>query len=260
MSKGANLNKLLREGKPIFGTFCSLPAFHTVELIASSGFDYVLLDAEHGATNPMVVHSQLAALSGSNTAAMVRLPSHDASVIKQYLDLGVDGLMVPSVDTAEQAQAVVRLTQYPPHGIRGIAGSVRATNYTRDKAYAGDARNRFCLAVQIESPTAIKNLDAICNVDGVDVLFFGPNDLAAQSGLLGQPFHPDNVKVLEEGIRTVRKHGKVAGILIGEGDCDKYLKLGVQMIVVGSEVGLFVQAADGLASRLAAKRDVRVGA
>lgn len=140
------------------------------------------------------------------------------------------------------------------------ASAMPVTNYTRDKAYAGDARNRFCLAVQIESPTAVKNLDAICKVDGVDVLFFGPNDLAAQSGLLGQPFHPDNVKVLEEGIRTVRKHGKVAGILIGEGDCDKYLKLGVQMIVVGSEVGLFVQAADGLASRLAAKRDMRAGA
>jgi 2-keto-3-deoxy-L-rhamnonate aldolase RhmA len=134
-SKSAALKRKLREGKPVFGTFCCLPTYQTVEVLASSGFDFVVFDVEHSPSNPGMVHAQLAVLARCATAAVVRIPSHDAVAIKHYLDLGADALMVPNVDTAEQARQIVRLMRYPPQGVRGFGGSMRASDYFRDSGY-----------------------------------------------------------------------------------------------------------------------------
>jgi 2-keto-3-deoxy-L-rhamnonate aldolase RhmA len=248
--KSVVMKNALAEGRALIGMFCCLPVFQTVEAIASSGFDFVVFDAEHSPTSVPIVHSQLTAIAHCKTASVVRIASHDPVAVKHYLDLGADALMVPNVETAEQARQVVRYTRYPPDGIRGIGGSVRATDYFRDAGYYAKANERSCLMAQIESPTGLQNLDAICAVDGIDVVFFGPNDFAAQSGLLGQPGHPDIVAAIEGGMRRVKELGKASGILCGEAQVPRYRNAGAQVIAVGSEVGLLVRGADDLAKRL----------
>lgn len=249
--KSVAMKQTLREGRPIFGMFCCLPTFQTIEAIASSGFDFLVFDAEHSPTSPAAIHMQLAALAHCKTASVVRIPSQDLVAIKHYLDLGVDALMIPNVENAEQARQVVRYTRYPPQGIRGIGGSVRATDYFRDGGYYARANERVCVMAQIESPEGLKNLDEICAVDGVDVVFFGPNDFAAQSGLIGQAGHADVVAAMERGMRRAKELGKASGILCGEAQVERYLKAGTQVVAVGSEVGILVRGADELAKRLA---------
>ena len=217
----------------------------------SSGFDFLVFDAEHSPTSVPMVHMQLAALAGCKTAAVVRIPSQDPVAVKHYLDVGADALMVPSVESAEQAREVVRFMRYPPEGIRGVGGSMRATDYFRNASeYYSSANANVCLMAQIETPKGLANLDAIAAVDGVDVIFFGPNDFAANSGLLGQPGHPDIVAKMELGMRRVRELGKVSGILCGDSQVERYMKAGTQVIAVGSEVGLLVRAADDLVKRV----------
>jgi 4-hydroxy-2-oxoheptanedioate aldolase len=250
-SKSVVMKNALREGQVLFGTFCCLPTFHTIEVMASSGFDFMVFDAEHAPTNPSLIHLQLAALSACKTASVVRIAAQDPVLVKSYLDLGVDALMVPNLETAEQARDVVRMMRYPPQGIRGVGGSMRATDYFRNAAgYYASSNDNVCLMAQIETPRGLANLDAIATVDGVDVVFFGPNDFAANSGLLGQPGHPDVMAKMEGGMRRVRELGKISGILCGEAQVDRYMKAGCQVIAVGSEVGLLVGAADGLVRRL----------
>ena len=252
-SKAVQLKEKLRGGRTVFGTFCCLPTYQTVEAIASSGFDFVVFDVEHVPSNPSLVHAQLAVLARVPTAAVVRIPAHDPVAIKQYLDLGADGLMVPNVDTAEQAKQIVRFMRYPPQGVRGIGGSVRASDYFRDSDYYTRANDELCLMAQIETPQGLSNLEEICAVDGVDVVFFGPNDFAAQSWLIGKPGHPEIVAKMEAGMRRARTAGVVSGILCGEPQVERYRQAGAQVIAVGSEVGLLVRGADDLVRRLHAQ-------
>jgi 4-hydroxy-2-oxoheptanedioate aldolase len=250
-AKSVALKQALRDGRRLFGTFCCLPTFHTIEVMASSGFDFMVFDAEHAPTNPALIHLQLAALTGCKTAAVVRIAAQDPLLVKSYLDLGVDALMVPTVESAEQAKEIVRMMRYPPQGIRGVGGSMRSTDYFRNAAsYYASANADVCLMAQIETPKGLADLDAIAAVDGVNVIFFGPNDFAANSGLLGQPGHADVVRQMEAGMRRVKQLGKSSGILCGEAQVERYMQAGTQVIAVGSEVGLLVGAADGLVKRL----------
>jgi 4-hydroxy-2-oxoheptanedioate aldolase len=201
----------------------------------------------------MIVHGQLMAIAATDSAAFVKLPALDPVAIRQYLDLGADGLMAPDIDTAEDAVRFVRMTRYPPHGTRGMAAAVRATRFTRDKAYAANAERTFCRAGLIESRHGLENVDAIAAVDGLDIVFFGPSDLAAQLGHPGQAGHPEVRAAVEDGIARVRRAGKAVGIVSSEADVDRYRALGVAMFVVGSDMTLFAQAVDGLAERLRAK-------
>ncbi|MGZ3410893.1 MAG: HpcH/HpaI aldolase family protein [Xanthobacteraceae bacterium] len=249
--KSVVMKKALREGKALFGTFICLPTFHTIEVMASSSFDFLVFDAEHAPTSPSQIHLQLAALAGCKTASVVRIAAQDPVLVKSYLDLGADALMVPNVESTEQAKEIVRMMRYPPQGIRGVGGSMRATDYFRNaQGYYASANANVCLMAQIETPKGLANLDAIAAVDGVDVIFFGPNDFAANSGFLGQPGHADVMAKMEAGMRRVKELGKASGILCGEAQVDRYMKAGTQVIAVGSEVGLLVGAADGLVKRL----------
>src|SRR4051812_28028686 len=129
--KSVVMKRRLRAGEPMFGTFCCLPSYQTIEVMASSGFDFMVFDAEHSPTNPSLVQLQLMALTGCKTAAVVRIPAQDPVQIKYYLDLGVDALMVPTVESADQAREIVRMMRYPPAGYRGVGGSMRSTDYFR---------------------------------------------------------------------------------------------------------------------------------
>ena len=247
--KAQAFKKALASG-PRYGLFCSIASYHTAEALAGSGFDFLIFDGEHSPIDIPLIHTQLMAISASKTVGIVRVPSNDIVAIKQCLDLGADGIMVPRIDTAEQARRAVSYARYPPGGVRGIAGLTRATQYTRDKTYAANANERFCLVLQIESPLAMKNLDEICAVEGVDALFFGPNDYAANSGHLGQPSHPEVQAAVEEGIRRVRRNGKVAGLLCSEADAPRFAVAGATLVTVGADLSILISGADGLAKRL----------
>jgi 4-hydroxy-2-oxoheptanedioate aldolase len=249
-SKAESFIAALRDGRPLFGLNCAIPSAHMSEVLAPAAFDFLVIDAEHPPTGPAIVHTQLMALAPTPGATFVKLPALDAAVIRQYLDLGVDGLMAPDLDTPEDAANLVRMTRYPPRGTRGLAAAVRATRFTRDRTYMAEAERRFCLIGLIESRKGMENLDAIAATDGLDILFFGPSDLAAQLGHPGHASHPDVRAALDDGVARVRKAGKMVGIVSSEADVERYRTLGAGMFVVGSDVTLVAQAADGLAERL----------
>ena len=239
----------LLQGQALHGLFCCSYSVQVVEALSGSGLDFLLFDLEHTPNALPPLHAQLCALAASDTAAIVRVPQTELAGFKLLLDLGVAGLMVPNVHSAEQAAEAVSFTRYPPHGVRGIAGSVRAAGYGRDGSYLQTAGERTSLIVQVESTRAVADLERIAAVDGVDAVFVGPNDLAADMGLLGQPGHPEVVQVVEQCLRRIRQAGKPAGVLCAEADRPRYQAVGASLFALGSDLGLLVKTADALAQR-----------
>ena len=252
VSNAESFKNLLMTG-PCFGLNCAIPALPTMEVLAKSPYDFFVIDAEHPATSGSIIHTQLTALAAGKAVSFIKLFSLDPSMIRQSLDLGVDGLMAADINTAEDARRFVSLTRYPPCGVRGVAGAVRATGFTRDKTYVESAEQRLIRCVLIESTSGLDQLEEICDTDGVDVVFFGPADLAAQIGHIGRTAAPAVVSAIEDGIKRARKVGQPVGIVSSEADVERYIELGVTMFVVGSEMTLFVQAVDSLADRLRKK-------
>ena len=235
---------------PMFGLFMVSNALQTAEALAGSGFDYLCFDLEHSPSSMPALHAQLAALSSTPTASMVRLTGLNLAEIKHCLDLGVDALMIPNIHTAAHARLAVGYTRYPPAGgIRGMGGTMRATRYGRNKQYYANAADNTCLVVQIESREGIKNLEAICAVPGLDMIFFGPTDLSADMGYMGQPGHADVVSAIEQGIKRANALGLPAGVLAGDPDCQRYLDAGATLVILGSDLGLMVKGADTLAGK-----------
>ncbi len=244
----------LQARDPQFGLFVVSNALQTVEALGGGGWDYLCFDIEHSPSSMPALHAQLAALAGTGTASVVRVTGLDLAAFKHHLDLGVDALMVPNVHTAEIAREAVRFTRYPSAGgIRGMGGTMRSTRYGRDKAYFAEAAENTCVLAQIESRDGLRNLDAICAVDGVDLLFFGPVDLSADMGHAGQPNHPEVVAAIEDGIHRARAQGKPSGVLAGDPDCQRYLAAGATMVILGSDLGLMVRGADQLANQYCKK-------
>jgi 2-keto-3-deoxy-L-rhamnonate aldolase RhmA len=233
-----------------FGLFCCSYSTQAVEALAGSGYEFLILDTEHCPNDLINLHAQLLALAASKTSAVVRTGGVDPAQIKRLLDLGVQGLMIPNVETVAQARAAVECCHYAPLGRRGVAGSVRASGYGRQKPGSGLNASPI-LMVQAESRQALENIDAIAALVGVDAVFFGPNDLAADMGHLGQPGHPDVVRAIIKGIAQVVGAGKRAGILAGEAACAQYIDAGASIVALGSEIGILVAGADGLRQRVA---------
>jgi 4-hydroxy-2-oxoheptanedioate aldolase len=240
--------RLLR-AEPQFGLFCMSLTAQTAEALSGSGFDFLMFDAEHTPTSLPTLYTQALALAASTTQCLVRMPSSDPVLFKPVLDLAIDTVMVPNIRNADEARAAVRAVRYPPDGIRGVGGSVRATAYGRYSDYYAAAADRVCLLLQIESSEGLRNLDAICAVDGVDGLFIGPVDLATDMGHLAQATHPQVVEAAVNGIRRIRAAGKGAGILAAEAQAAMYVEAGANVVCLGSDLGLLVRNADALASR-----------
>ena len=242
--------RLLQAGHPQYGLFSVSNALQTAEALAGSGFDFLVFDVEHSPQSLPHLHAQFAALSSGHTATIVRLAALDLAASKHCLDLGAHALMVPNIGTAEQARDAVRYTRYPADGgVRGVGGTMRATRYGRDKGYFAHAADQTCVLVQIESREGLRNLDAICAVDGVDMVFFGPADLSADMGHMGQPTHPEVVAAIEDGIRRARGHGVAAGVMAADPDCARYVEAGATMVILGSDLALLVRGADALAAK-----------
>jgi len=247
------LKRALRDGRPQIGLWSSLSSHITVEVVAGSGFDWLLLDTEHAPNELTMVHSQLQAMTGGTATPVVRPAWNDAVIFKRLLDIGVQSFLVPWIQDAEEARRAVAATRYPPEGIRGVAVAIRANKYGRVKDYVKRVHDELCIMVQIETRTALGNLEAIAAVDGVDGLFIGPSDLAADLGHLGNSAHPEVRQTIDAAIARIRATGKIAGILAPvEADARHWLEIGCRFVAVGSDVGLLARQSEALAARFKA--------
>jgi 4-hydroxy-2-oxoheptanedioate aldolase len=232
----------LLDKRPQIGFWLNLPNTISAEIAAGAGFDWLLIDGEHTSHSLHSILLQLQTIAAyPATHAIARIPMGLGHVgemlIKQYLDLGVQTLLVPMVDTPEQAQAIVRAARYPGPdglgGIRGMAGA-RAARWGRYPRYVHEANDRLCILVQIETRTALQNLEAIAAVDGVDGIFIGPGDLSASMGHRGNPAHPEMQAIMEDATRRIVKAGKAAGNLSpDEATARRYLQWGATFVAVG---------------------------
>lgn len=243
-----HLKRALREGRPQIGLWSTLSSHLTVEVLAGSGFDWLLLDTEHSPNELTMVYTQLQAMTGSPTAAVVRPVWNDMVAFKRLLDIGVQTLLVPYVQTAEEARRAVAFTRYPPEGVRGVASVMRANRWGRIADYAARVHDELCVIVQIETRKAVDNIEAIAAVDGVDGLFIGPSDLAADLGYIGRSAHPDARAAIDDAILRIGRTGKFAGILAPvEADARHWLDLGCRFVAVGSDVGVLRAHTEALA-------------
>lgn len=242
--------KALKEGKKQIGLWSSLGSNMVAEGIAHSGFDWILLDTEHSPNELPGLVTQLQAMKGGTATPIVRPAWNDAVLVKRLLDIGVQSLLFPFVQTPEEAKRAVAATRYPPQGIRGVATTARASNFGRVKDYLKKANDEICVLVQVETMEAIGRLREIASVDGVDGVFIGPSDLAASMGHLGNFQHPDVQKVISAAIGEIRAAGKAGGYLTGvEDEAKKRLAEGYQFVAVGSDNGVLLKNTDALAQR-----------
>ncbi|MDZ7920524.1 4-hydroxy-2-oxoheptanedioate aldolase [Rhodoferax sp.] len=240
----------LYAGQQLIGCWVGFAHANVAEALAGCGFDWLLLDGEHAPNDPRTVLDQLRAVAAYPVQAVVRPVVGDVALVKQYLDVGAQTLLIPMVDTPEHAVLMVGATRYAPEGIRGMGAALaRASRWNQIPDYIHHANGQMCLLVQAETTLAIRNLASIAAVDGVDGVFFGPADLSASMGYRGQANHPEVQKAILDGIATVRSAGKAAGILMADkAQAQTYLDAGAQFVAVGVDTTLLVRAASDLAA------------
>ena len=240
----------LKAGRLQIGLWHSLSSNLAVEILADSGFDWILLDTEHAPNELPMVHTQLQAMGGGTAHAVVRAAWNDQVIIKRLLDIGAQSLLIPYVETEEEARRAVMSVRYPPEGFRGFAGQARASRYGRIKGYHAAANAEICLLVQVETKRGLENLEQIAKVEGVDGVVVGPGDLSAALGYLGQPDHPEVVKVIDDTIQRIKDAGSAPGILSGDPElAQHYIERGCLFAAVGTDVGLLARGADQLAAK-----------
>lgn len=236
--------------RPQIGLWLSMAQAYSAEVCATAGFQWLLIDGEHAPNELTSTLQQLQAVAPYPSHPVVRAVNADKDGIKKLLDIGVQTLLVPMIDTAEQGAAVVAATRYPPHGVRGVGAAVaRASRWGLRRHYLDEADGETCVLVQAETVTALRNLASICAVDGVDGVFIGPADLAASMGHRGNPTHPEVQAAIDAAVRTIVASGKAAGTLTGDAAlARRYLSLGASFVAVGIDVTLLAQATRRLAA------------
>jgi 4-hydroxy-2-oxoheptanedioate aldolase len=245
--------RALAAGRQQIGLWCSLPSAFAAEIVAGSGFDWLMFDTEHSPSDVDTVLSQLQAVAAYDVAAVVRPASNDTVLIKRYLDIGAQTLLIPYVQSADEARNAVAATRYPPQGVRGVSGLTRATRFGRVPGYARRAGEELCLLVQIETQAALDALEAIAGADGVDGVFVGPADLAASLGYPGEQSNPAVKAAVEDAIRRIRACGKPAGILTPDAAfAQRCIELGTTFTAVGIDIGILARGTEALARQFRA--------
>ncbi|MFP5391410.1 MAG: aldolase/citrate lyase family protein [Gammaproteobacteria bacterium] len=240
----------LRRGELQLGLWSNLSSHVSVELLANAGFDWLLIDTEHSPNELPMVHCQLQAIGRGATHPIVRPTWNDTVTIKRYLDIGVQTLLVPFVQDAEEARQAVASTRYPPRGVRGYAAAARASDFGRIKDYPTACEDQLCVLLQVETPAALAQIEAIAQIEGVDGIFIGPGDLAAAMGFIGQVGHAEVVAAIDDAIARIRAAGKPAGVLAGEERlARRWIEVGATFVAVGSDTGLLARGAEQLAAK-----------
>ncbi|MFC0218920.1 4-hydroxy-2-oxoheptanedioate aldolase [Pseudochelatococcus lubricantis] len=234
----------IAEGRTQIGLWLALASPYAAEIAAGAGYDWLLVDGEHGPSDLPLMLAQLQAIAASPSYPVVRVPIGEAWIIKQVLDIGAQTLLVPMVESAEQARALVRATRYPPEGIRGVGAALaRASAFNRIPDYVQTANGEISLLLQVESRAGLAAIEAIAAVEGVDGIFIGPADLAADMGFLGRPGAVEVQAAIDDGLKRIVEAGKAAGILSADRElARRYIELGATFVAIGSDVGLFATA------------------
>lgn len=214
------------------------------EVLAGAGFDFLMIDQEHGFGGLNDLVGQLRALKGTATSALVRVPSEDATYVHRALDAGVLSILFPAVETAAAAQAAVRACRYPPRGERGAGGGLRATDYDRDFGYYEKAADDTLIGIQIESALGVEAIDSIAAVEGIDLIVIGPRDLSASIGKLNR-FEDDEVQALfARAERAIRATGVSMGSVIYPGtSARQMLERGHQLLLTGTDIAYLRRSA-----------------
>ena len=240
----------LRAKKLQIGLWQSLCSNIAAEICSDSGFDWLLLDTEHSPNEIPDLLSQLQAIEKGTATGIIRPAWNDAVLIKRCLDIGAQTLLIPYVQSVEEAKAAVAATRYPPHGIRGVSVAARASRYGRVPGYLTKANDEICTLVQVETRQSLDAIEAIAKVEGVDGVFIGPSDLAASLGHLGNPQHAEVQTAMKDAVDRLARIGVPAGILTGnEDEARRYIEWGYLFVAVGSDVGLLAKSADTLAKK-----------
>ena len=239
----------LKAGESQIGLWCALSSPYATEVTAGSGFDWLLIDTEHSPGGLETTLAQLQAIAPYRTQPVVRPEANDPVLIKKLLDVGAQTLLVPFVQDAEEAKAAVAAMRYAPAGIRGVAGTTRATRFGRVKDYFTRTQEELCLLVQIETREALGELEAIAAVEGVDGVFIGPNDLAASLGHVGNMGHPEVVAALEDAFARLKAVGKPAGVYAPPDLARRCLELGTTFTAVGGDIGILARGTEALAAQ-----------
>lgn len=242
--------RALKAGTPQIGLWSSLSSNYSVEVIAGAGFDWILLDTEHSPADLENLLTQLQAAAPYPAHPVVRVPWNDMVTMKRVLDIGAQSLLVPYVSTPAEAKSAVSYTRYPPAGVRGVAGTTRATRFGRVKDYAKHAHEEICVLVQVETEAALDSIEAICGIEGVDGVFIGPADLHASMGYTGEIANPKVKPLIDKAIRRIRECGCAPGILTpSETDARHWLECGALFVAVGADVGILARGTEALAAK-----------
>ena len=253
----AELRARWARGETTTNCWLMIPQPFVAEVASHAGFDSLCIDLQHGLVDFDGVTGLLQATSAARKPTIVRVPWNDMVTIKRYLDLGVQSILIPQVTTVEEATNAVAYTRYPTAGLRGVAGSTRATRFGRIKDYFRKADAEICVLLQLESEAALNNLEAIAAIDGVDGIFIGPADLHASLGRLGEVAHDDVLPVIDDAIGRIVKAGKAAGILTANEElARRWLKMGATFVAVGADVGILARGADALAAKFTGTSDL----
>ncbi|MBF8757179.1 4-hydroxy-2-oxoheptanedioate aldolase [Pseudomonas guariconensis] len=238
----------LQRGETQIGLWLGLADPYCAELAANAGFDWLLIDGEHAPNDLRSLLGQLQAIAPYPSQAVIRPVIGDTALIKQVLDIGAQTLLVPMVESADQARALVRAMRYPPSGVRGVGSALaRASRWNTIPGYLDHADAQMCLLVQIENREGLANLDAICAVEGVDGVFIGPADLSAAMGHRGNPAHPEVQAAIEDAIVRIRDAGKAAGILSADQTlARRYIELGAAFVAVGVDTTVLMRGLQAL--------------
>ena len=229
------------------GLWISLASNIAAEVTAHAGFDWALIDMEHSPNDYRSVLGQLQVFAGSQTTALVRVEWNDTVAVKKLLDIGAQGLLFPMIQSVEEARRAVAATRYPPKGVRGVSGTTRATRYGRVKDYLGRVEDETAILLQVETQAALDAAEDIAAVDGVDGIFFGPADIGADMGLLGNPMHPDIWARIRPVAKALMARGMPVGTLVTDpGFAAELMDEGFTFVACGLDTGLLARASDKL--------------
>ncbi len=239
--------RALKDDQPLVGLWLQLADHFAAEALSYSGFDWLLIDAEHAPNELRAIAGQLQAIGLGESNAIVRPTCNDTVLFKRLLDAGVQTLLVPWVNSAEEARQAVRAVRYAPHGVRGVATCNRANRFMHAPDYLKRANDEMCVIVQIETRAAVEHVREIASVEGVDAVFIGPSDLAADMGQLGNPGHAEVQAAIAEILGQAKAAGKAAGIFaFGADEARKRFDQGFRFASLGADLGTMIKACEAM--------------
>ena len=243
-----NLKDKIHSGEAVHGCWINLASTVSAEIVGQAGFDWLLVDLEHGAGDVAILYQQLQALSGSSSTPIVRIDNLSRPKVQRILDAGASGIMFPQIQTSLETDEAIRMMYYPPRGVRGMAKMIRATGFGRyANEYIANVEKNLVGVIQIETPNALQNIDAIAATAGVDVIFVGPNDLSLSLGIFGQINHPLYQQAIKDVAHAAKKYRKSSGVLLQDiSEYEMYYQLGYRFLACGGDSGFVRKGAEDL--------------